>query len=227
MELEFTTTACNRPEILDRTYKSFTANLEGVNFKKSTLYINIDPAPNNNDIIEVENIAKKYFGTVIANYPETPNFASAIIWCFSQVKGLVFFHLEDDWVLNKKVNLETMYNYSQKYSNWHQCILEKTVITQPDEPTLLPSLHNTKITQLFLKRVNNKTNPEAQLKCIYRDLKKINLKLFTYIIWGKGLVTDIGREWLNKNNLRRNYEETSRTGNTKKWTPWISWTNMI
>lgn len=226
MELEFTTTACNRPEILERTYKSFTTNLKGVNFKKSILYINIDPAPNNNNIINVEKVAKKYFGKVIANYPEKPNFASAIIWCFSQVKGVIFFHLEDDWLLNKKINLETMYNYSKKYSNWHQCILEKKIITQPNEPTLLPSLHNTKITQLFLTKVDNKTNPEAQLKCIYRDLKKRNFNLFTYIIWGKDLVTDIGRKWLNQNNLRRNYEETAQTShNNRKWSPWISWTN--
>lgn len=224
MELEFTTTACNRPEILERTYKSFTSNLLNVDFEKSTLYINIDPAPNNINITKMEDVAKKYFGTVVANYPQKANFASAVIWCFSQVKGDVFFHLEDDWLLNQKIDVKTMYNYSKKYSNWHQCILEKNVINQPNEPTLLPSLHNTKITQLFLKKIDSKTNPEAQLKCVYRDLKKRGLTLFTYVIWGKGLVTDIGRKWLNNKGLRRDYGKTSSTNNKNKWSPWISWT---
>ena len=53
MELEFTTTACNRPEILEKTYKSFTTNLKDINFNKSTLYINIDPSPDNNNITKI------------------------------------------------------------------------------------------------------------------------------------------------------------------------------
>ena len=35
MELEFTTTACNRPELLDKTYESFVNKLHGINWKES------------------------------------------------------------------------------------------------------------------------------------------------------------------------------------------------
>ena len=97
--MEFTTTACNRPELLERTYSSFTKNIKGLDFKKCILYINVDPSPHGQNIEKNEEVAKKYFGKVIVNYPDKPNFARAVIWCFTQVRGEYFFHLEDDWVL--------------------------------------------------------------------------------------------------------------------------------
>jgi len=225
MELEFTTTACNRPELLEKTYKSFTNNLLGINFKKSTLYINVDPVPIKKNIENIENICKKYFGNVIINYANTPNFAEAVIWCFSKVKGNIFFHLEDDWLLNKKVNIIDIINFikNKKLLNWHQCIFEKNIITQPNEPSLLPSLHNTKITKFFLKYMTNKENPESQMKIFYRNMKKKKILFFNYIIWDINLVTDIGRIWLIKNNIKRNYQETSKKINKNEWSPWIRW----
>lgn len=225
MELEFTTTACNRPELLEKTYKSFTSNLLGINYKKSTLYINIDPVPTKENIENIENICKKYFGNVVINYSNTPNFANAVIWCFSQIKGDIFFHLEDDWVLNKKVNMKNILDFitNKKIYNWHQCIFEKKIINQPNEPSLLPSLHNTKITKYFLKHMTNKENPEAQLKIFYRNIRKKQKIIFNYIIWDRGLVSDIGRNWLLKNNIQRNYQEMRKDKNKKKWSPWIRW----
>ena len=94
ISLEFCTTATFRPEIIDRTYKSFTDNLLGIDFKISTLYLNVDPIPVGNTK-EVIDVAKKYFGNVVYNIPEEPNFTKAIKWCWSQVKNEYFFNLEE------------------------------------------------------------------------------------------------------------------------------------
>ena len=221
MELEFTTTACNRPEILEKTYQSFTSKLKGVNFRKSTLYINIDPAPDKKNIQEVEKVAKKYFGKVVANYPINANFAKAVIWCFQQVKKDIFFHLEDDWLLNREVDLQKVLFFCSKHLNWHQCVFQKKNIQQANEPCLLPSLHNTQYTKIYLKLMNSKINPEAQMKYIHRNNQITGL---TYIIWDKNLVQDIGKKWLLQKGLRRNYAEISKK---KGWTPWVRWTMEI
>ena len=46
MNINFTTTATVRPDILEKTYKSFTNKLVGIDFSKTTIYINIDLLPN-------------------------------------------------------------------------------------------------------------------------------------------------------------------------------------
>ena len=224
ISIEFTTTACNRPKILEQTYKSYTHNIKNVDFTKSTLYINIDPAPDNTNISEVINIARKYFGNVIYNTPNEPNFAKAIIWCFQQVKGEYFFHLGDDWILMREVNIYDMIDII-KLPNVSQCILNKKNINPREiyEPAFIPSLFLTKIVKVFLQLMNNESNPEAQMKNIFRknifQIQKYKSKSFASHI---ELSRDIGREWLNRNGIKRDYDK-HRTDNNQKWTPWTTW----
>jgi len=108
MELEFTTTAMARPSILQRTYKSFSIHLRGVNFAKSTLYINVDPLPPDVDRHECVEVAKRFFGTVVPNMPSSAHFTKAVQWLWKSVKGQYFIHLEDDWSLLRDVDIQTM-----------------------------------------------------------------------------------------------------------------------
>ena len=218
--LEFTTTACNRPEILNRTYSSYCSKLQGVDFKSSILYINIDPSPTVNNIDDVEKIAKKYFGTVVVNFPNTANFAKAIIWCFSQVKGPYFFHLEDDWELLRPVEIPRL--ISALGSSKLQCVLnkKKTAIglNEVGEPTFVPSIFSTPHLKKYLPHMVDNLNPEYQMKLIFRN-KKNNLHLHKSVLVNQQFEfsKDIGRSWLSKNGLSRNYTKS------KKWSPWITW----
>ena len=72
--MSFTTTACNRPNIIERTYDSFCNNVLGIDFHDITLYINIDPAPKSDNREVIIEIAKKYFGNVVVNLPRRSNF---------------------------------------------------------------------------------------------------------------------------------------------------------
>lgn len=225
MELEFTTTACNRPEILEKTYKSFTTNLKDINFNKSTLYINIDPSPDNNNITKNIEIAKKYFGKVIYNLPKESNFAEAILWCFNQVKGEFFFHLEDDWILLREINIDNMIKLIKNEKL--QCILNKKNIHELYEPSFIPSLFYTKIIKIYINLMDNKSNPECQMKEIFRsnlyDIQKY--KSIPYLP-GYELSRDIGRNWLLQNGLERDYDK-NRKDYHKEWTPWTTWKNII
>lgn len=220
MTLEFTTTACNRPSLLNKTYQSYSKNLNGVDFRASTLYLNIDPAPNTKNLDLVEKIARNYFGTVIVNYPTAPNFAKAVKWCFSQPKGPYFFHLEDDWVLRHPVNIERMLD--KLNGSTLQCVLNKKLTPveqkQVSEPTFVPSIFSTSHLREYLPHMTDDLNPEYQMKLLFR--KKVqNLHLSKSVSMNPKieLSRDIGRIWLSRNRLTRNYDKPG------KWSPWITW----
>ena len=100
MELEFATCAVNRPELLDITYSSLLKHLKGVNFDKSKLYIHIDKTPTNENINEVEKVARKYFKNTIVKYTDEekmPRYSRSFKWVMEQPKGEYFFYIEDDW----------------------------------------------------------------------------------------------------------------------------------
>lgn len=171
ISLEFTTTSCNRPEILERTYHSYFSKLEDVNFKASTVYINIDPTPTAENLEKVEAVAKKYFGRVVVNRPCSPNFAKAVIWCFSQVTGPYFFHLEDDWVLLRPVKV--MKVIALLGSSNLQCVLNKQkskiFSREAGQPCLIPSLFSTRIVKKYLQLMKDDLNPEYQMKNIFNS----------------------------------------------------------
>ena len=156
-----------KDEILKMEEMYFSKKLKNVDFTKSTLYINIDPTPSKDNISEVINVARKYFGNVIYNIPNEPNFAQAILWCFQQVKGEYFFHLEDDWILLREVNIHSMVHVLQ-LPNVSQCILNKKNINPKEiyEPAFIPSLFMTKIVKVYLQFMNNESNPKADTKAV-------------------------------------------------------------
>ncbi len=220
ISLEFTTTACNRPSILNQTYHSYTKNLKGIDFSKSTLYLNVDPAPHNVDIAKAEEVAKKYFGKVIVNYPSSSNFSAAAYWCFSQVEGKYFFHLEDDWILLKPINVHSL--ISKMNNNTLQCILNKkrsaVTVSETGEPCFVPSLISTEYWKKYLSGFNININPEYQMKMMFRN-RSTGLSQYKSVYYNLSIEfsRDIGRDWLKKNNLARSYSPG------KRWSPWINW----
>ena len=94
MILDFTTTAVSRPEVVNKTYRSFCSKLKGVEFDKCTLYINIDPFPVNSDRKKVIKVAEYYFGKVVVNTPSKGNFTKACNWCWKSAKTEYIFNLQ-------------------------------------------------------------------------------------------------------------------------------------
>jgi len=236
MELEFTTTACNRPELLFQTYKSYTSKLKGINFQKSTLYINIDPSPNNENINKVIDVCQKFFGKVITRIPKKANFTYAVWWCFNQPKGKYFFHLEDDWELMEEIHIkdiiERMENnnallLSLNKDKMHWSGKVKGVMKSAHhfkepknglkpEPALVPGLWNkNNFKKIFLETFNIYHNPEHTLKVKWRKNWRKNLENFPVIFWKPGIEIskDIGREWREERNIVRKY-------NKKQWFSW-------
>lgn len=98
-----------RPEMVEENLSALVKHLKGIDFKKSTLYLNIDPVPIIYGRKEIENIAKKYIGNVYTNYPIKGHYPTAFIWLLNQIKmddNGFFLWICDDWKLIKDVHID-------------------------------------------------------------------------------------------------------------------------
>ena len=105
MELEIAFPSINRPSLVETTLKSLCNHLKGVNFLKSTIYVNIDSVPIIYGREKVVEVCKKYIGNVIVNQPNKPHWGKAFKWTLSQSKNEIFMFLNDDWLFVKDFNI--------------------------------------------------------------------------------------------------------------------------
>jgi len=103
---DVTLIATRRPEVLDLTLRSFYNNLLS-NFRSIRLFVNIDPIwGDEKDDANVELICKKYFTEVHIRRPDTASFGAAVQWVWGRTTSRWFLHLEDDWLLARKISPE-------------------------------------------------------------------------------------------------------------------------
>lgn len=203
--LEFTTTACCRPELVDKTYTSFQKNLLGVDWKQSTLYLNVDPLPSDKKQEYVKKIAQLFFGKVVSNEPDEANFCKALKWCWNQPKK-DFFHLEDDWIMTRKVNIEDLFIILNGKKELDMVCLRAYAEISDNRICLSPAL----IRYDFAARsgrLESTKNPEQQLRTIKGKARQFPLN-------SRGIaIKDIGRKWM----AGQHYELPSNDFNT-----WVS-----
>lgn len=223
---EFTTTAMCRPEIIDITYKSFTDNILDINFKECTLYLNIDPAPNSQKSVQTADVARQYFGNVVVNYSSSCNFAAAVKWCFSQVKGKYFFHLEDDWILLKKIYIkeviDVLINQNNKYLEYNKdyvSILLRAYGVASEKICLAPSVFCGDFARGISPKLDVRINPEEQMRSRNLNIRKTKLNEFSlrypFPSITDIIVKDIGRDWIKKNGIIGD-----RSTHFVKWKKW-------
>lgn len=209
MKLEFGTTSTIRPIISDHSFGSFHKNLKGVDWEDSTLYINIDPIPKGNpeDVIRV---AEKYFGRVIVNIPEEPQFCRALKWVLSKPTEDYFFYLQDDFTLDRNVHIDEL---KELLGN---IVGDKKVVcanlrcyNQINDMRicLSPFLGFSWWCFMLGKTLDERYNPERQT----REKSDANphggknpSKYCSYHYPEKKIISDIGRQWLRLNGLKRN-----------------------
>jgi hypothetical protein len=214
LDIDFTTTSCCRSDLLFRTYSSFVSNFAGINFKRSTLFLNLDHYEGFGDIDKSIEVAKSFFGNVVYNVSEQPNFAKAVKWCWSNNLNTDFvFHLEEDWELLKKVNIDDMVDvFDRNDSNVVSVRLRsKGRLNEGVDNAIIlaPSLFKKEFLQIH-KYMNENKNPERSIhniddsarKQISKEMKI--KKSYSYVFTNanmkkndksNSLVEDIGREW--------------------------------
>jgi len=109
--LEVCMWAINVPEQLEIGCKTFNEKCLDIKTQDCILYMNVDPYPNNENIEQMEKLAKKYFKEVYVNVTRECSITKAAKWVFCQPKNEVFF----SWVggrswHDEKFSLKKMYN---------------------------------------------------------------------------------------------------------------------
>lgn len=209
MKLEFTTTACVRPELLDQTYSSLDNVLVDVDLKtEGVLYINIDPVPGSSEqaINEELEVARSHFSEVYHRVGEPGgNFSRAASWTLSQPTGEYFFNVEDDWLFNGKICIQ---EYINKIKFDTRDSILQCIVGQKYFQNLIhfpPSLFQTAIIQSILTQhpIPENENPERWL----RELKDPK-QLVDYNVTSLGGVTcrDNGRKWMNSQGYSKNQD---------------------
>jgi hypothetical protein len=217
LNIDFTTTSCCRYDLLSRTYNSFVSNFAGINFKQSTLFLNLDHYEGFGDVEKSIEVAKSFFGNVVHNVSEQPNFAKAVKWCWSNDFNTDFvFHLEEDWQLLKPVEIDDLINVFKKNDSDVVSVRLRSrgrLREGVDNAIILaPSLFKKDFLQIH-KYMNDNKNPEKSIHdidfCARRQIsKEMRIKKsYSYVFTNanmkkndksSSLVEDIGREWRNE-----------------------------
>lgn len=204
-----TTTAVPRPELLEKTYDSFKKNISWLDFKKMTLFINIDRLPANpfpdlelENIEKCKKIASDYFGEVFINIGYA-NFPQAVKWVFSQANKDFVFNIEDDW--------ELLCDIPSKITDFfHNPDIIQVGLRawKSSEPrfVLSPSLLRTSFCNLVSSKMNTSKNPEEQI----RGINPYNTKK-SFIYWpfedNKIVLRDLGRPWMKTSCYGRGLDD--------------------
>lgn len=206
MNIAFTTTAMNRPEIFKRTVESFRKNLLGIDWGNTPLYINIDPVPAPVILTKEWVDACDFFGFIDPNSPIAPSFPAAVKWCWSQPETEFFIHLEDDWELLRPIHIDELISFLQG-SPLLSCVNLRAYNFPPgdDRICLSPCLMRTSHAKVLAKRLCLEANPEKQL----RDMTPQNIHggkhegFYSMQYPDKPVLRDIGREWLASSGWRK------------------------
>lgn len=240
--IDITMTATIRPAILKNTLDSFYKNMFYKNFERFNLIINIDPVGDKVKSKEVLKICRSYFSKdkISVMFPVIPAFPQAVLNVWGQVKSDWIFHLEDDWILNRKIDIDDMISILKDYKELACLRLYKSKIPKGKRPIFFKSrysynkrgfyisedkkrqfgLNPVLIRRKFLKEalplmVNHK-NPEKQFRYSNIKMREVLMR-WSYAIYGspgnKALISDIGRSWMNSKSI---YKKPDK-GQFLKW----------
>lgn len=201
--LTFTTTAMPRPEIIDQTYASFSRHFLEFDFKQATLLLNIDSFPDKRDDHkrqEVADVARKYFGNVIVNMPENPNFAAAVKWCFSKIETYYCFHLEDDWELLTPFKVSI---FNQFFVPPHvQQLAFRAWKNVKSNFWLSPCFLRGTFCREIAEKMNIVDNPEVQIRTLCGGYKPEGFLYFPFDHRAV-ILKDLGRNWMKEKGFNR------------------------
>ena len=243
-----TTTATLRPDILERTLSSFRQYMftdDILRRIRVEMVINIDPA-GPGDVREVMDVPGRYFSVIATRNPVQAGFPAAFRWAWSKaaesLSALYVFHLEDDWILSRPIDVldmirvlesnpdlavlrlpafhagtETMKNWNLHFP-WNGSFYEC-----PEDLKITAGFcgHPSLIRMEFVKNsahlLEGDRNPEKQFHRggppeLLREV--LRWRYGVYASPGSlPAIRDIGREWMVKNNL-------SKAGSKAFFTHW-------
>lgn len=195
--LTVTTTAMPRPEVLEKTFRSFRNYLNECDLEHSQLLINIDPFVDQKARLlrsDCMAVAGRYFGSVQSRLPDHPNFALALRWLWESTDESLILHLEDDWELVESVNLKTLIEQMNVTCCDHLMLRAWTWQSYPF--CLGPGLLRRRLYKFCASVLTGAENPETTLR------KALQAEKYSSIVHPRDryavVLRDIGRSWMRK-----------------------------
>jgi hypothetical protein len=237
--MDITITASRRSQVLRKTLESFKTNLLGD--LPCRVIINIDPVGVDEAPEFCLDVCRMFFDDVCYRIQSVPNFSDAFKWTWSKVKDDYVLHLEDDWLLLRKVDLKdilwTLHSEpdlallrlpqfrsgANSMKNWNLYFPYNGVYFECPEILKMeagfcghPSIIKGSFVKSIAPHIDTKTNPEKQF---HRGPKEIMcvVKKWRYGVYAKPdeppAIADLGRKWMVENKLRKK-------GNKAWFTQW-------
>jgi len=235
--IDIAITATIRPDLLKRTLDSFYKNCfmdYCYKIKNDNLHIviNVDPVGDSKNFKQINmiEICKQYSDNITYNIPRKPNFAKAVKWVWSNCTNDFIFHLEDDWELNRNINLMkiiTLLNnnndlaaiklFKKRYPKESPYIMFDSDYAYDGDELFIAKNSGTQfgLNPILIKRsflqealplMSDDLNPEKQFRQKNPVMKDFVLK-YKYGMFGMpgddALVKDIGTVWRNERNIEK------------------------
>lgn len=229
MVIDVTITACRRRELLFKTLNSF---LENALWKHDfRIIINVDPVGVEEDSYKSVELCYWFASPVVARCSTESNFSDAFKWCWDQVRADWVLHLEDDWELLVRIDLEEMAYILEKFKdlallrlpqfkstdremkNWDRMFPWNGYYFECPEEMKQgvgfcghPSLIKGDYVKFCRKHLLTDRNPEKQFHGGNDKLVDEVLR-WKYGVYGKpnrpNYIRDMGREWAVKNQWKK------------------------
>ncbi|MBF9031651.1 hypothetical protein HKCCE3408_14720 [Rhodobacterales bacterium HKCCE3408] len=230
-----------RPALLERTLNSF-ANRLFANFEIGQVFANLDLFNGTEaERAACRDLLHAHFERVDCRLTETPGFAEAVRWLWSQPKAEIALHLEDDWLLNCDVRpgdilplfsgntgqvsfqaLEKHWKYRSRYHTRRRRLRIPGIgsISWPDPSrpffTTAPSFVTRHFANGCSERFDTTRDPEKQMSDGSNPTLSAFTRQFRNRLWGGRNpypITDIGRDWRAAQGI-----EKSIVGGRSSWT---------
>jgi hypothetical protein len=198
--LSVTTNALARPEIVERTFASFSENLVGVSFKDIDLFLNVDPIPKDKaKIEEVVEVGNRFFRTVYVRTPPTPNMPLALNWTWEQTQTDVILNLEDDWILESPVDTLQIHEAFKLDPKLVQVVLRAYMYEYVLIPGS-PSFFSKVFYKSYAGRFNSTACPEKQFR--FKEMWPFP-DVHQAVYGNHVILKDIGKPWIEKHGLKK------------------------
>lgn len=236
-KIDVTITATCRPEVLYETLYSFSHNL--FRNHKCRGIVNIDPTgPSEQQQVKI--VVQEFFSEYLVFTPRVPNFSKAFYTTWQATNRPFVFHLEDDWKLMEKVDMNELLSLmldnptlasirlpqfearNGKMKNWNKMFeWNGRYYKYHDKKDLScagfcghPSLLRGEFVKRAVELFDLKQNPEKQF---HSGVMAQEVLKWDWAVYGKYnspvYVQDIGRKWMEANKYQKK-------GNKAFFTEW-------
>ena len=237
--IDITMVSVLRPDLIRQTLTSINTNIIKGEKERYRLIINIDPIGEKTKPMKIVKLASQFFDNITYNIAKSPSFPKAVKWVWKQVEADYVFHIEDDWLINRKIDVDNMINILDKYPKLSSLRLYKYKTPKRKKFStfkchwiynedgfylakdwkkifgLNPILIKKKFIEQALPRMVDHVNPEKQFRDTQQYMVPI-IKNWQYAIYtnpgDSPLVSDIGRKWINQTKFHK-----PKTGTFLTW----------